>query len=172
MQQYNIATNNALIANIEHTHFEDIHALKDCVLVSIQKICDFSEEIAGLITEDNVKQVINNSKELNPKDDNNSITASQKIDEIYKIRYKYVQQLSYLVNYYKNKFNNNIEFLFSNNQQWDRYLSQIVSLESSNMEYLKTKSAESKNKLSKIINNKSLLLYNKKVELNYENKLL
>jgi hypothetical protein len=186
MQQFNIATDSALIANIEKAQFKDIHSLKECVIASIQKICDYSEKTALLIEKDIYDQVIDNSKKSLNKDDNIAdnavapnqqldvaeIDISQQIDDIYKIRDKYVKQLNFLVEYYKKLFGNNTDFLFSDNKQWDRYTSKIVTLENANMEYLKTKSAESKNKLSKIINNKSLLLYNKKVELNYENRVL
>ena len=62
--------------------------------------------------------------------------------------------------------------LLKNNVQWKRYVDKIIPIEEANVKFLDTKTKEKKNKLNELFNNKSLMIYNKKVNLSYENKLL
>jgi len=129
--------------------------LKNEVILVIKNINLFSEQIADVIEEINAQK-----KEIV------SDATVNKILSIYKERDSFVNQL-------KTTIEANQELnLLENNPEWDRYINEIVNIEKKNIEFLEKKIKDTKSKLSELFTNKSLMIYNQKVGLSYENRFL
>jgi len=129
--------------------------LKNEVILVIKNINLFSEQIADVIEEINAQK-----KEIV------SDATVNKILSIYKKRDSFVNQL-------KTTIEANQELnLLENNPEWDRYINEIVNIEKKNIEFLEKKIKDTKSKLSELFTNKSLMIYNQKVGLSYENRFL
>jgi hypothetical protein len=129
--------------------------LKNEVILIIKNINLFSEQIADVIEEINIQK-----KEIV------SDATANKILSIYKERNRSVNQL-------KTTIEANQELnLLENNPEWDRYINEIVHIEKKNIEFLEKKIKDTKSKLSELFTNKSLMIYNQKVGLSYENRFL
>ena len=107
-------------------------------------------------------------KDLESDAENNIIIdIVESIDNIYKERYVLVEKLKSIFDETTDKDN-----LLKGNLLWAKYNEEILLMETQNMEFLNKKSIETKNKLTELSANKSLLIYNPKVKLSYENKLI
>ena len=107
-------------------------------------------------------------KDLEMNAENTIVTdIIENIDNIYKKRYVLVEKLKSIFDETTNK-----DDLLKDNMLWIKYNEEILSLEAENMDFLNKKSIETKNKLTELSANKSLLIYNPKVKLSYENKLI
>jgi len=120
----------------------------------IKGICELSEKVAYII------------KEYKKNDDNDDEIAVN-LGKIYEERNLLVNKLKAI--YEAGNFDVG---LLKDNPQLNRYINEIIPLEEANIAFLDTKTKEKKNKLNELINNKSLMIYNKKVNLNYENRIL
>jgi len=131
----------------------------DEILDIIKKICELSEKVTNII------------KEYNAKDDNDDIgnrdDIAFDISKLYDERNLSINKLS--AKFASNEIDTD---LLKNNSQWNDYLHSIVLFEQENIAFLDMKTKEKKNKLNELSNNKSLMIYNKKVNLSYENKFL
>jgi len=131
----------------------------DEILDIIKKICELSEKVTNII------------KEYNAKDDNDDIgnrdDIAFDISKLYDERNLSINKLS--AKFASNEIDTD---LLKNNSQWNDYLHNIVLFEQENIAFLDMKTKEKKNKLNELSNNKSLMIYNKKVNLSYENKFL
>ena len=122
----------------------------------LEKIIAYSVEVNNLI------------KDLENKTDNiDSVNIAESIDNIYKDRNILAEKLKLIFNEYENK-----EKLLNGNLMWIKYNEEILPIENQNIDFLNKKSIETKDKLTKLSTNKSLLIYNNKVKLSYENKLV
>ena len=122
----------------------------------VKKVCDLSLKIANYI------------KENKMTDDNDiSDEFAVAIEAMYNERNLLISEL-------KEMFDGGIitADLLKDNVQWNRYLNEIVLIEEANIQFLEAKTKEKKNKLNELFNNKSLMIYNKKVNLSYENRVL
>ena len=122
----------------------------------IKNICELSEKVAGIIKE---------HKTNADNDIGDEIAIS--IEKIYEERSVLVNELKMMLE------NGSIDAdLLKNNIQWNKYINEILPIEETNIEFLNTKTKEKKNKLNELFNNKSLMIYNKKVKLSYEDRVL
>jgi hypothetical protein len=121
----------------------------------LEKIISFSIKINEII-----KDLENDADKIN-------IDIIENIDNIYKERGVLVEELKLIFDNCENK-----ESLLKENLLLIKYNTEISPLEAQNMEFLNKKSTETKHKLTELSNNKSLLIYNQKVELSYENKFI
>jgi hypothetical protein len=145
---------NSLKNNIADTN--DIIEIEMELTSFIKSICDLSEKISEII-----KKSGNETKE------NNFIADKEieKINNFYKERDLLVKKLQFLIEKNGNE-------LLNNNLQWKRYVNDIVPIEKENIDFLKKKVNETKLKLTELYQNKSLMIYNKKEDLSYENRIL
>lgn len=128
----------------------------------LEKIISYSIEVNNLIKD--LKNKLDNSNNVDNVDILNIV---ENIDNIYKDRNILTEKLKLIFDEYKNK-----EELLNNNLLWIKYNEEIIQIENENIDFLNKKSIETKDKLTKLSTNKSLLIYNPKVELSYENKLI
>lgn len=163
MQQYNTAnndtvndknannskTNNSVETNNTAENTEEITNI-------VKNICELSEKVFNIIKEYQTNAENDISDEI-------AIT----IGEIYDERNSAINKLKAMYE------NGNLDVkLLENNPQWNKYVNEIMPLEDANIAFLDEKTKEKKNKLNELLNNKSLMIYNKKVNLSYENKFL
>ena len=106
-------------------------------------------------------------KELEKSSDKIDVNVIESIDNIYKERGILTEKLILIFNESDDK-----DSLLKDNQLLVKYNVEIVPIEKRNIDFLNKKSIETKHKLTELSANKSLLIYNQKVELNYENKLV
>ena len=122
----------------------------------LEKIISFSIRINEII------------KDLEKSAENiNVVDIAEDIDNIYKERDVFVGELKSIFDKCEDKEN-----LLKNNSLWVKYNEEILPLETQNLEFLNKKTNETKQKLTELSTNKSLLIYNQKVKLSYENKFV
>jgi hypothetical protein len=95
------------------------------------------------------------------------IDIIEDINNTYKERSMLIEELKSVFDEYENK-----EEVLKDNQLWIKYNDEILTLETQNIGFFNKKFIETKKKLTELSNNKSLLLYNQKVKLSYEDKLI
>ncbi len=122
----------------------------------LEKIISYSIEVNNII------------KDLENKADNIDVARiAEDIENIYNDRNVLTEKLKLIFDEYPNK-----EELLNGNLMWTKYSEEILPIENKNIEFLNKKSAEAKDKITELSVNKSLLIYNPKVKLSYENKLI
>lgn len=146
----NTLENNALNNNAPKN--ETI--LKDEVTSVVKDINLCSNQIAGVI------------EEINSQTSEAPDGAVNKIVRIYKERNNFVNRLKTIID-----ANQELNLL-ENNVEWNKYTNEILPIEKKNIEFLEKKVKYTKSKLTELFTNKSLMIYNQKVGLSYENRLL
>ncbi|MPN02690.1 hypothetical protein SDC9_149906 [bioreactor metagenome] len=121
----------------------------------MKNICDLVEKVFAIIKESE------NNYDNDISNDNLYL-----IENIYTERDLLIDKLKNILETTENII------LLKNNPQWIRYTTEIINKENFNIDFFSKQIKITKNKLTELFNQKSLMIYNKKVELNYENKFL
>ncbi|MDR0926892.1 MAG: hypothetical protein LBO69_03895 [Ignavibacteria bacterium] len=112
------------------------------------------------------EKVANTIKEISSSADNDIISRHlDTLNGIYTERNNYVEELSKFIK-------DGYDELLDTIPEWQKYIADVAPIEDANIAFLNQQTEDSKHKLRELANNRSLMIYNKKVKLSYENKLL